>query len=133
MDRMTAANKKFRKEMRSGTVALLLLSVLDRADEPMYGYQIGKLVGAGEQDTPMVKQGAIYPVLRSLERSGLLTSMREASISGPPRRYYQVTPLGQETAEEWQAIWRRTKRFVDDTLEGDYYGMEEEGAGEDEQ
>ena len=132
MDRMNAANKKFRKELSSGTVALLLLTVLDRAEKPMYGYQIGKLVGAGEEETPMVKQGAIYPVLRSLERSGLLTSRREASTSGPPRRYYQVTPLGHETVKEWQAIWRRTKRFVDDTLGADCYG-EEEGAGEDEQ
>ena len=133
MDRMNAANKKFRKELRSGTVALLLLSVLDRAKKPMYGYEIGKLVGAGEEETPMVKQGTIYPVLRSLERSGLLTSTREASTSGPPRRYYEVTPVGHETVEEWQVIWQRTKRFVDDTLRGDYYGMEEEGAARNEQ
>lgn len=133
MEKVNAANKKFRKELRSGTVALMLLSVLDRAEKPMYGYEIGKLVGAGERETPMVKQGAIYPVLRSLERSGLLTSRREASTSGPPRRYYKVTSLGHETVGEWQAIWHRTKRFVDDTLRGHYYGLEEEGAGGDEE
>jgi PadR family transcriptional regulator PadR len=128
---MNAANKKFRKELSSGTVALLLMSVLDRAEEPMYGYQIGKLVGAGEEETPIVKQGAIYPVLRSLERSGLLSSRREASTSGPPRRYYTVTALGHDTVEEWQVIWRRTKRFVDDALEGIYYGVDDAEEGED--
>ena len=60
-------HKKFRKELSSGTAALVLLSILGQAEEPLYGYQIGKLVGAGESENALLKQGAIYPVLRSLE------------------------------------------------------------------
>ena len=37
-----------------------------------------------------VKQGTLYPVLRSLEAGGLLSSEVEPSVAGPPRRYYQV-------------------------------------------
>lgn len=118
MDEDTATNRKFRKELSSGTVALVLLSVLDRGNEPMYGYQIAKLVGAGDADTPMGKQGAIYPVLRSLERSGLLQSKVEPSTSGPPRRYYHTTQFGRETLEQWTGIWEQTKSFVDNMLEG---------------
>jgi PadR family transcriptional regulator PadR len=115
-------HKKFRKELSAGTVALVLLSVLDQSDEPLYGYQIGKLVGAGkeESDSVMVKQGAIYPVLRSLEGSGLLESEREASTSGPPRRYYTVTEEGHQVLEEWQVIWENAKSFVDSVLGGEY-------------
>ena len=118
MDDTSAVNKKFRKELSSGIVALVLLSVLDRAAEPMYGYQIAKLVGAGGADTPMVKQGALYPVLRSLERSDLLQSRVEPSVSGPPRRYYSVTESGRKTLGQWTEIWRETKTFVDSVLGG---------------
>jgi PadR family transcriptional regulator PadR len=115
-------HKKFQKELSAGTVSLALLSILTQSEEPLYGYQIGKLVGAGEDDTPgvMVKQGAIYPVLRSLESQGLLSSEREMSDSGPPRRYYQTTELGQEVLGTWTKIWQDTKSFVDNVLGGDY-------------
>ena len=79
LDNANAANKKFRKELSSGIAALVLLSVLDRAAEPMYGYQIAKLIGAGEADVPIPKPGALYPVLRSLEKRGLLQSQGEGS------------------------------------------------------
>lgn len=120
MDSADAANKKFRKELSSGIVALVLLSVLDRAAEPMYGYQIAKLIGAGEADVPIAKQGALYPVLRSLERSGLLQSQVEPSISGPPRRYYSITESGCKTHQQWAEIWNQTKTFVDNVMEGIY-------------
>ena len=54
-----AVNKKFKKELNSGIVALVLLSVMDRAAEPMYGYQVAKLIGVGGADVPLVKQGAL--------------------------------------------------------------------------
>ena len=115
-------HKKFRKELSAGTVSLALLSILAQAEEPLYGYQIGKLVGAGDDDasTVMVKQGAIYPVLRSLESQGLLSSEREMSDSGPPRKYYQATETGKEALEIWSGIWTETKSFVDKVLGGDY-------------
>ena len=117
-------HKKFRKELSAGTVSLALLSILAQAEEPLYGYQIGKLVGAGganaEADSVMVKQGAIYPVLRSLESQDLLSSEREMTDSGPPRKYYQVTETGQQALEAWTQIWNNTKTFVDNVLGGDY-------------
>jgi PadR family transcriptional regulator, regulatory protein PadR len=111
-------NRKLQKELNSGTVALVLLDVLDKAHEPMYGYQIAKQVASGGADIPMMKQGALYPVLRSLENSGLLASRVEPSVSGPPRRYYEITEAGRETLKSWIEIWDRTKTFVDNILKG---------------
>jgi len=112
-------HKKFRKELSTGTVSLVLMSILNQAQKPLYGYQIGKLVGAGENEV-MVKQGAIYPVLRSLENNGLLSSEREASKDGPPRRYYRVTEAGTEILQDWLEMWKETKMFVDSVLGGNY-------------
>jgi PadR family transcriptional regulator PadR len=115
---ITDANKKFQKELNSGIAALVLLGVLDRAKDPMYGYQIAKFIETHDEEIPMMKQGALYPVLRSLESSGLLESFVNPSVSGPPRRYYNITESGRETLIRWMEIWGRTKGFVDRILEG---------------
>jgi PadR family transcriptional regulator PadR len=117
-----SAKKKFLKEIKSGTAALILLGVLARADEPMYGYQISKILETNQDEPATIKQGALYPVLRSLESGGLLESSVEPSVSGPPRRYYQITALGREALEEWAAIWQKTKNFVDAALGGEQHG-----------
>ncbi|MCJ7622908.1 MAG: PadR family transcriptional regulator [Anaerolineaceae bacterium] len=118
MSNTDAAIKKFQKELNSGIAALVLLSVMDKASEPMYGYQIAKLIGAGSEDGLSMKQGALYPVLRSLENNSLLESRVEPSVSGPPRRYYNITDSGQKALARWVEIWIHTKSFVDNTLEG---------------
>jgi PadR family transcriptional regulator, regulatory protein PadR len=62
------------------------------------------------------KQGAIYPVLRSLNQLGLLDSRVEASAFGPPRRYYSITSEGLRALREWQGAWKDMREFVDDAL-----------------
>jgi PadR family transcriptional regulator PadR len=109
--------RKFRKELNSGIVALVLLATLSRSEEPLYGYQIAKsLEGLAQEGVP-VKQGTLYPVLRSLEESGLLASRVEPSVSGPPRRYYEITALGRDTLGAWKMTWEQTKQFVASVLE----------------
>ena len=112
-------NKKFMKEMTSGISSLVLLNVLEQGREPMYGYQVAKLLETGsEGGMLMIKQGALYPVLRSLEKSGLLASEVEPSVSGPPRRYYSITEAGKQTLKDWIEIWIQTKFYVDNLLQG---------------
>jgi len=66
----------------------------------------------------IMKQGALYPVLRSLEATGLLESEVEPSVSGPPRRYYKITDSGRQTLAKWIEIWHQTSSFVDAVLKG---------------
>ena len=114
----TSLTKKFQKEMNAGIASLVLLSVLDNGHEPMYGYQIAKLLEEYSGDTSFMKQGALYPVLHSLEGSGLLESKVEPSVSGPPRRYYEITIEGRETLLIWQGVWKQMKVFVDKAIKG---------------
>ena len=110
--------KKFQKELNAGTTALVLLGVLAQASQPMYGYQIARLLEANGGGIPIMKQGALYPVLRSLESSGLLESEVEPSVSGPPRRYYRITEAGRKNLERWREIWDQTKALVDSVVHG---------------
>ena len=105
--------RKFQKELNSGLIGLVLLSVLEQAGEDLYGYQIAKrLQGMSDGGSPM-KQGALYPVLRTLSAHGLLASRVVPSYSGPPRRYYKITAAGRETFARWRATWQATRDFVD--------------------
>ena len=118
MTEISMQTKKFQKELNSGTSSLVLLSVLSRSKEPMYGYQIAKLLEESGPEVPMMKQGTLYPVLRSLEENGFLESTVEPSVSGPPRRYYKITKDGRNALDEWVEIWKQTKKFVDANLKG---------------
>lgn len=122
MSEHEAVLRKFQKELNSGIVSLVLLAILERTTEPLYGYQIAKRIEAALQadagaGTP-IKQGTLYPVLRSMEENGLLTSVVEPSVSGPPRKYYSITDSGREVYSRWVKAWTRTRDFVDSTLEG---------------
>src|SRR5579862_6778530 len=92
--------KKFQKDLNAGLVGLVLLAVLDRSAEDLYGYEIAKRLG--NVDTGSIfKEGTIYPVLRSLAAAALLTSRIVPSYSGPPRRYYRITEMGRSVLAEW--------------------------------
>lgn len=110
--------RKFQKELNAGIASLVLLSVLDNSNDPMYGYQIAKLLDDYSGEMSFMKQGALYPVLRQLESSGLLQSTVEPSVSGPPRRYYEITTAGRETLLIWQGIWKQMTLFVDKAIKG---------------
>ncbi len=116
-----SANRKFEKELKSGTAALLLLGVLSEAGRPMYGYQITKEIEAAaarQGSMHIFRQGALYPVLRSMEKSGILRSEIEPSASGPPRRYYSMTEEGRGILGDWQVTWQSTRDLVDGILKG---------------
>lgn len=113
-------NKKFQKELLSGITSLVLLSAVSQQEEPTYGYEIARSL-MPEDGEPLIKQGALYPVLRSLEKSGLLNSSVEPSVSGPPRKYYTITAQGQQTLSEWVSIWSKLKFYADHVIAGDHH------------
>lgn len=107
------AERKFQRELNAGLIGLVLLSVLERADDDLYGYQIAKQLQAVAPGLNAFKQGALYPVLRNMSASGLLASRVVPSYAGPPRRYYRITDQGRAVLQQWLEIWQQTRDFVD--------------------
>ncbi|MFT5545680.1 PadR family transcriptional regulator [Rheinheimera aquimaris] len=110
-----ALTKKFSKELSAGTSALVLLSILNKADKPLYGYQIGKLLNTD-------KQGVIYPVLRNMEAKGLLYSETQPSENGPPRKYFTISPFGKAALAQWLQVWQHTQQLVEHAISGNTKG-----------
>jgi PadR family transcriptional regulator, regulatory protein PadR len=110
--------RKFRKELNAGAVSLVVLALLERSLAPMYGYQIGRCMEEMAGGAPLVKQGTLYPLLRTMESNGLLHSEVEPSVTGPPRRYYRITHQGRQILPLWRHAWEQTRGFVDAALGG---------------
>src|ERR1700761_4149368 len=110
--------RKFQKDLNSGLVALVLLAVLEASAEDLYGYEIAKRLQKANAGEALFKEGTVYPVLRALSASGLLTSRIVPSYAGPARRYYRITDEGRAALHSWAGLWRRTSSFVDRCLDG---------------
>jgi PadR family transcriptional regulator PadR len=110
-------SRKFQKDLNGGLVGLVLLAVLDRSGEDLYGYEIAKRLAIANDGASIFKEGTIYPVLRALSAADLLTSRIVPSYSGPPRRYYRITEQGRAVLAEWTSIWQGTRSFVDKFIE----------------
>jgi PadR family transcriptional regulator PadR len=119
MTDLDAQRRKFDKELATGTAALMLLAILARAEEPMYGYQIAKRFEQADEAALAGKQSALYPVLRTLAAGELLDSWIEPSDAGPPRRYYRITANGRLVLDQWVGSWRMTRQMVDRIIEGE--------------
>jgi PadR family transcriptional regulator PadR len=85
-------------ELRRGT---LVLSVLCRLSSPTYGYSLVQDLSAN--DIPM-EANTLYPLLRRLEKQGLLKSEWETSGT-KPRKYYMLTQLGLEVYQQLKLEW----------------------------
>lgn len=107
--------KKFKKEINSGTSALILLGILNNANKALYGYEISKLLEQNASE----KQGAIYPVLRNMVNKGLLDVEMLPSDTGPARKYFNISPLGKAVLNEWINVWQQTKSLVEESLFND--------------
>ena len=97
------------QELRRGTVVLAVLALLD---EPRYGYALlEELAGAGVE----VEGNTLYPLLRRLEKQGLLTSEWNTEESRP-RKFYALTDPGRAAltalAEEWGALQTSLTRLI---------------------
>ncbi len=92
------ALKKLRKELRSGLYSYLVLSLLEREGE-LHGYAIRKRLGELSDGKLVPSEGALYDILKSLRKLGLVEDLW-AEVGGRPRRYYRLTNLGRDVLSE---------------------------------
>ena len=99
------------QELRRGT---LVLGVLKELETPMYGYN---LIGTMEEKGIRLEANTLYPLMRRLEGQGLLTSQWDTG-EAKPRKYYRITPEGQEVLEKTAKYWNEFSKNVNEMLEG---------------
>ncbi|HEU4755714.1 MAG TPA: helix-turn-helix transcriptional regulator [Agromyces sp.] len=100
------------QELRRGTV---VLGCLIRLRTPGYGYALlESLNGIGIT----VDANTLYPLLRRLEKQGLLTSEWNTD-EARPRKFYRTSPAGEELAGVLTADWKNIDRALARLTSGD--------------
>lgn len=90
-----------RLELRRGVVVLAVLSQMETA---RYGYDLVRQLSEQGLD---IEEGTLYPLLRRLEKQGLLESEWEIGESRP-RKYYRISPLGRKVLAVLKVEWDET-------------------------
>lgn len=96
-------------ELRRGT---LVLTVLSQLRKEQYGYSLREVLADQGME---IDESTLYPLLRRLEKQGLLDS--HWSVEGPrPRRYYVLNQWGRETLQALEGEWRSLTATLDRLL-----------------
>lgn len=95
--------------------SLLVLSLLSTGD--MYGYQMILELEKRSDNTFLLKEGTLYPVLKKLENAGYLKTYTE-DFGGRTRKYYHITDSGTALLKKEAAAWKRYAHGIDAVLGG---------------
>lgn len=87
-------------QMRKGILEFCILHIISRG-EVYASDMLEELTSA----KIMVVEGTLYPLLTRLRKAGLVDYKWVESSSGPPRKYYTLTPEGQEFLNTLSATW----------------------------
>jgi PadR family transcriptional regulator PadR len=98
-------------QMRKGVLELCILSILMNGDA--YPTEI---IDKLKETKLVVVEGTLYPLLTRLKNTGLLAYRWEESTSGPPRKYYRLTPEGEQFLKDLQEAWKELVDAVDKTI-----------------
>ena len=60
----------------------------------------------------LVVEGTVYPLLTRLKNLELLAYRWEESTSGPPRKYYCITPKGTQFFTDLSKTWQELQQAV---------------------
>ncbi len=95
-------------QLRKGVVELAVLGLLAR--EPRYGSQLVDDLAA--QPELAITAGTVYPLVARLARAGLISASWQESPVGPPRKYYALTPAGQDALAAMAATFAKVAAAI---------------------
>ena len=106
-----SALRKLQKEIRSGFYSYMILSILEEKKE-LHGYGIRKNLEHLSKGEIVPSEGALYDLLKSLKKYGLVDDFW-AEIGGRQRRYYMLTDLGKEVLAELKIEVQKLVRIIE--------------------
>ena len=103
-----------KSQMRKGLLEYCILSIISR--DEAYASDILDILKTSHL---LVVEGTLYPLLTRMKNEGLLSYRWQESTGGPPRKYYTLTPDGQQLLQqlhqEWQTISTAISQITSNT------------------
>lgn len=94
-------------QMRKGILEFCILSIIRRGEA--YPSDIVEEMKAANLN---ILEGTLYPLLTRLKNASMLTYRWVESNSGPPRKYFLLTPKGEEFYLELETTWNELASAV---------------------
>ena len=113
MRRMVPRGQTTISQLRRGVLEFCVLALL--RDGERYSFDLVRALGDAEG--LVTSEGTLYPLLGRLRREGMVHSSWRESTSGPPRRYYRITPDGDAALQEFATQWTRFRDSVDNLID----------------
>lgn len=88
-------------QMRKGILEYCVLLIISRGE--IYASDI---ISELKSAKLLVVEGTLYPLLTRLKNNGLLSYNWVESTSGPPRKYYVLTPEGKSILNQLDGTWQ---------------------------
>ena len=99
--------EKTKAQMRKGVLEFCILSILSEKDA-----YVSDIIEKLKDSKLIVVEGTLYPLLTRLKNDGFLSYRWEESKSGPPRKYYKLTQLGETFLKELDTTWKEMVEAV---------------------
>lgn len=94
-------------------IDLLILSIIMKEDS--YGYQISQHL----KPVSNMSDSALYPILRRLSDNSYVETY-DQPFQGRNRKYYRISPKGQERQVQMGAEWQQFIHTIDEIIKGDF-------------
>ena len=92
------------KELLKGSTTMLVLNLLNSED--MYGYQMIQELKKRSDQTFVLQEGTLYPILHNLENQNCILSFWKESDQGRKRKYYSITQDGKKLLSQQKKEWK---------------------------
>lgn len=110
MAETTDVMKNLKQELRKGT---LVLAVLSQLKQKHYGYS---LVESLNRKGLSIDQSTLYPLLRRLDKQGLLDSTW-VTVEPRARKYYQLNESGRQILNELSKTYKSNYDIISSLLQ----------------
>jgi len=98
-------------QLRKGVVEFCILGLLEK--ESTYGWKLSEELIKRDL---IASIGTLYPVLGRLRERGFLVLDEQGEESGRPRKYYSLTPAGEQRLQEFRDQWHPFTATVSDAI-----------------
>lgn len=102
---------KMSSDLLRGHTDTMILKLLLSGDK--YGYEINKLILANSGNQYELKEATMYSSLKRLEKEGSINSYWGNATQGGRRKYYNITPAGENNYIENKKEWKQAKQILE--------------------
>ena len=96
-----------KSQMRKGYLEYCILLIISK--KPAY---VSDIINELKNAKMIVVEGTLYPLLSRLKNNGILKYEWQESLSGPPRKYYELTESGLSFLAELESGWEELSQAI---------------------